>query len=64
MVTRLKFGIKKPRVLYATQLIVVPRTVKEVLNDSGWHVAITSEFDTLANNKTWILSLLLRVGKS
>jgi len=56
MITRAKDGIVQPRIHPSLLLVhAEPKSVKQALQDSKWHSAITDEFHALQRNKTWTL---------
>lgn len=59
MVMRGKYGIRKPNPRYVLHTVKSvtrePRTLTEALNHPGWNGAMTDEFDTCQETRTWSL---------
>ena len=56
MITRYKDGIVQPRIHPSLLLAhAEPKSVKQALQDSKWHTAMTGEFNALQRNNTWTL---------
>ncbi|KAJ8639206.1 hypothetical protein MRB53_015900 [Persea americana] len=68
MVTRLRDGIRKPKMLLATKHLISvdvtlvdplhdePTCVTEATKHSHWRAAMNSEFNSLIRNGTWVLT--------
>lgn len=55
MITRAKFGIYEPKTYLTITQDIEPSSVKIVLLDQRWYMAIKQEFDALHRNQTWTL---------
>jgi len=58
MITRVKSGIQKPKVLLCLDTGIVglkPTSFKQVVQDPKWQEAMTEEYNALLTNDTWEL---------
>ncbi|KAJ0855857.1 putative RNA-directed DNA polymerase [Helianthus annuus] len=56
--TRSMDGIVKPKHifnLHSSPIIPIPKNPKDALSNTEWHNAMTTEFNALIKNKTWVL---------